>query len=172
MAGAPWLATHYFNDTAGTAAQAVTAVGTFWGAIDAFMDSEVDWTTGTEVETVDPVTGNVTAITSVTAATGSGALAVESLPRAAQGLIRWRTGDYIAGREIRGRTFIPGLAESTNDNGDLSAATVAAFNAAASALIADANSVLDIWSRKNAVARAVVTGSTWSQYAVMRSRRD
>lgn len=172
MQGAPWLATHVFQEGAGSAAQAVAAVGTFWGAVDATMDNEVNWTTLTDVESFDAATGNVTAVTSVTAVTGSGALALEALPLASQGLVRWRTGVYVSGREIRGRTFIPGLADSANDNGNLAASVATTIGNAANALIADANSQLEIWSRVNGATADVTSASVWSSFAVLRSRRD
>lgn len=172
LVGAPWISTMYFSDGGGSAAQAVAAVGTFWGSVDNVMDSEVDWRTLPDVETVDEATGNVTAVTQVTPVTGSGSLAAEALPIATQGLIRWRTGVYVSGREIRGRTFIPGLTETANDNGAPSAAVIGVLGTAGATLVSDANSVLVIWSRKNATAPPVVTTSTWGSFAVLRSRRD
>ena len=172
MQGAPWLSTMYFNDTGGTPQQAVTAVGAFWGAVDLHIDNEVDWTTLTDVETVAADSGQVVDITSTTPVTGTGASSSEALPFATQALVRWRTGDFINGREIRGRTFIPGVTELFNDNGRPIAALVSTINTAAATLIGDANSLLDVWSRQNGLARAVVTGSAWSEFAILRSRRD
>lgn len=172
MQGSPWIATHYAATAAGTPAQAVAALGTFWGAIDGLMDNEVNWTTLTDVETVDAATGQVTAVTSVTPVTGTGAIAGEALPIATQGLIRWRTGEYIAGREVRGRTFIPGLTETANDNGQLSAASATTIQTAITTLLAAANFDLVVYSRAHAVEPLVDSGSVWSSFAVLRSRRD
>jgi len=172
MQGAPWLNTLFFDDQAGTAAQAVTAVGTFWSSVDGLIDSEVDWTTLADVETVASATGQVTGVTQTTPATGSGALAAEALPIATQGLVRWRTGIFAGGREIKGRTFIPGLTETANDNGKPTSAVVTAVNAAAAALISDANSALVIYTRANSAEATVISGSCWTEFAVLRSRRD
>ena len=172
MQGAPWLSTMFFQEGGGTAQQAVTAVGVFWGAVDARIDTEVNWTTLADVETVEQTTGDVTAVTSTTPATGTGGEATSSLPPATQGLVRWRTGQYIAGREVRGRTFIPGLVIGTDDNGQVISTYMTTVNNAAAALIADANSALTIWSRANNLERVVTSGTMWAQYAVLRSRRD
>lgn len=176
--GTPWLSTMYFEEVGGTAQQAATAVGTFWGAIDALQSSLVTWTTEADVSTIDDQTGELTAVTVTTPVTGTGAQAGEMLPIASQALIRWRTGAFINGRNLRGRTFIPGLVVSQSDDGRVNASTQTTINNAASALIADGNSVLNVWHRPNPVGsatgagEAVVSGLCWNQFATMRSRRD
>lgn len=170
--GSPWLSTMMLDQLAGSAAQAVTAVGTFWGAVDALMGNTVNWTTQADVELVNAATGQVTGITTTTPATGTGALAGELAPLVSQGLVRWRTGVYVAGREVRGRTFIPGLHINSVDDGSVLAASVTTVNTAAAALIADANSALEIWSRVLGVSHDVASGSMWSEFASLRSRRD
>lgn len=176
--GVPWLATHYFREAGGTAQQAATAVGTFWGAVDAFINSGTDWTTEADVSLIDDATGQLTGVQSTTPVTGTGGSAVERLPQQDQILVRWRTGSTVNGRELRGRTFIPGVIEDTNDAGDVLAATRATILTAAQALITDANSVLLTWHRPTSPGAAdgseaiVTTASVWQRFAVLRSRRD
>jgi hypothetical protein len=172
MQGSPWLSTMFFNQNTGTEQQCVDAVGAFWSAVDALMDNEVNWATLPDVEDVNSVTGQVVGVATTTPATGTGGTAGESLPPATQALVRWRTGVYSSGREIRGRTFIPALVEQNSDNGQVLAAAQTTINNAAAALIADANTILEIWSRVNGASPSVVSGSCWSQFAVLRSRRD
>lgn len=172
VTGSPWVNTAFFNDSVGTAQDCVDAVGTFWGAVDALMDSSVTWLTNADVETVDAATGQVTAVTATTPAAGSGGGGASGLPIAAQGLVRWRTGDYVGGREIRGRWFIPGLAIGSNTDGVITPASVTIMQNAATALINDADTILNVWSRAHNTARAVTSGSAWNQFAVLRSRRD
>jgi hypothetical protein len=172
-AGAPFLSTHYFDLTGGTAQQAATAVGAFWGAVDALINNAYIWTTESDVATVNAATGQVTSATSTTPVIGSGASAATALPRASQALVRWTTGIYVGGRQIRGRTFIPGITESSNGtDGLFSPADVATVNAAGAALIADANSQLLVWSPTLGQANIVTGASTWGDFAVLRSRRD
>jgi len=176
--GTPWLATHYFLGSAGSAQQAATAVGVFWGAVDALINSGHDWATELDVTTIESSTGALTAVTATTQQTGTGALATERLPQATQGLLQWRTGGILGGKELRGRTFIPGLTEASNDSGDVVAATVTAVQAAASTLIGTANADLVIWKRPNPSGAgnggysSALVGSMWSKFAVLRSRRD
>lgn len=176
--GTPWLSTMYFEEVGGTAQQAATAVGTFWGAVDALMSSTVSWTTEADVSTINDATGELTDITVTTPVTGAGAQAVTLGPIVAQALVRWRTGAFINGRNLRGRTFVPGLIESQSDAGRPDASVQATINTAAAALIADANSVLNIWHRPNppgsatGAGEAVLSGLCWNQWASLRSRRD
>jgi len=174
VTGAPWLNTLYFDsDSSGTAQQAATAAGTFWGAVDAYMDNTVAWTTEADVAIVNAATGDVTSAVGTTPVIGSGGDTGDPLPYATQGLIRWLTGIYVGGRQVRGRSFIPGMAESAcGASGTVSGAAVIGINAAGAALIADANSTLQVWSPTLGQANNVTIASTWSQFAVLRSRRD
>lgn len=170
--GGPYLSTMYFNVVGGlTAANANAAVGTFWNSVKAKMGNSLSYATEAEVAEVDIATGQVTGIAAVTPQTGTGTPTTDMCPWTTQGLIRWRTGIFVGGREVRGRTFVPGPTEVENTAGVPAAAYVTALNAAASALIADANSDLMVYSKKNRDAVPVLSGSTWSQWAVLRSRR-
>ena len=174
VTGSPWLSTFYFDsETSGTAQQAATAAGTFWGAVDAFMDNSITWATEPDVAIVNAATGNVTSAVGITPVIGSGAATSDPLPYANQGLVRWLSGVYVGGRQIRGRTFVPGICEnSVGASGTLGATEVAAFTAAGTALIADANADLEIWSPTLGQSVTASIATTWSQFAVLRSRRD
>jgi hypothetical protein len=173
IGGGPYLATHYFsNDATPTDAQnCVAAVGTFWGSVDNVMDSQISWTTEPEVAVVG-FDGVITGSIATTPVTGAGAVAADSVPLASQALVRWFTPVFVGGRRIRGRTFVPGLTTGGNTNGRVTAATATTIQNAANALIADANTVLVIWSRVHASAASVSTASVWSEFASLRSRRD
>jgi len=171
--GGPYLSTLYFNVVGGlTAANANAAVGAFWLAVKGRVATGITMSTEAEVATIDIATGQVTGITAVTPVVNVGTAAGDTCPPATQGLLRWRTGTYIGGREIRGRTFLPGVTETDNVNGVPSASYISTVNAAAAAMIADANSDFMVYSRKNFDAAPGLSGSVWSQWAVLRSRRD
>lgn len=168
--GSPWLSTMYFG-TVGSAADAVAAVGTFWTAVQGLMNNSVNWATLPEVEEIG-VDGTLIGIESTTPETGSGGSATDVLPPMTQALVRWRTGAVFGNRELRGRTFIPGLTESAAVDGNLDPTDAATIQTAAAALIADIDSALVIWSREHAQQILVATASVWSQFASLRSRRD
>lgn len=172
--GAPWLNTAYFLNPLNTQAEAdaaVAAVAAFWGAVDARMNVAISWTTDPSVAILTTA-GEQTGAWSTVPATGAGASATELLPPANQILVRLRTNTFVNGREIRGRWFIPGNTEADATAGLVTGAAITAVNLAAANLVADAASSWAVWSRATTTATAVVTGTAWNQFAVLRSRRD
>lgn len=169
-----------------TAQNAASAARTFWAAFTTALASGTTFAVQPEVETVSAVNGDVTAVSAVTATivtcSGTGSIGNP----ASQGLIRWRTGFFSDGREIRGRTFIPAMATSLVDaSGNPTSSFLTVANAAGAALIADANSVMLVWRRpkytgkkpnrvqvRDGAEADVTSASTWSKLAVLRSRRD
>lgn len=174
--GGPFLNTLYFGTVGGTAQQAVTAAGTFWGAVDADMANNLTWATLAEVDTLNEVTGALLATDVTTPVTGTGADASNQAAFATQGLIRLSTDEIQNGRRVRGRIFVPGMTTANEAEGLLDAAVITSWNTAIAALIADATSTLNVWHRPvNGAggAQATVTGgSTSNQFAILRSRRD
>lgn len=171
--GSPWVSTMFFGGTEDQTAanNANAAVGVFWNAVDTLMDTSVVWTTSSEVARIG-LDGAQTGLFAVTPVASQGQSVADALPWATQAVIKWRTGSFLGGRELRGRTFVPGLTEATASEGSPSVGTVNTINAAAAALIADANSEFLVWSRRYAASSQASSGSTWTQWGVMRSRRD
>lgn len=184
--GGPGLAQFRFQGSAPgvfTGADATAAIAAVWAFLTAIKsnfsgvttiqvqsDVEVtDWTTGTLVSIVAG-----TGVT-VIVCTGTGnALAVEGP------LVQWRTGTVVAGRLLRGRTFIiPSATGSITGNGQVIAAAVTGIQAAAAALIATATVTFSIWHRPSVTGPApigtvgaVVSGTVPLTVSALRSRRD
>ena len=172
--GAPWLSTMYFiaaTENQAAADAVIAAVGAFWGAVDARLGTAIQWTTDPSVAVLD-LDGTQTGAFATTPQVGTGASATELMPPANQILLRLRTNLFVGGREIRGRIFVPGNTEADATAGLVASAAQTAVNVAAAALIADANTIWAVWSPTNATATAVVSATAWSQWAVLRSRRD
>lgn len=168
------LSTHYFTGTEDQTAanNAVAAVAAFWGAIDNQLGNSTSWSTDPIVSVLDN-SGNQTGQFTVSSSSGSGSLSALYAPVATQGLVQWRTGSFINGRELRGRTFIPGIvAANVNGSGSPLNTFVTAVNTAAAALVGDPNSQLALWSKRFSAVSTISAGSMWTQYAVLRSRRD
>lgn len=175
-----------FFDGAGLAVDAHSAVASFWQAIPTLVMGDNAGSVLGEIALVRETDGQILQIESAPPVaidfTGTGE--VSSL--ATQGLIRWRTSAFVDGREIRGRTFIPGPPEAFNVGGRPNASYMTALNDAAAALGDDPNSTLVVWRRPRPEqdppdpekpARvgtfAVVTAvSAWQEWATLRSRRD
>lgn len=175
--GGPYLSTMYFRVAAlgnATEAQnAATAVGNFWNAVDFELSNTVTWVTQAEVAQVNEVTGDVVDAWAVTTQTGTGAKTGDILPTMNQALVRWNTNSFINGRRVQGRTYVPGMTEINNTvTGGPNGSVTGLLGTAAAALIADANSELVVWSRRNGVIRTVTSGTPLTTYAVLRSRRS
>lgn len=171
--GSPFLSTFYFGTSGEELAQAaVDGVATFLSAVDAEVSNALSWTTEPEVAEMTEA-GQITAVHSTTAASGGGGQSSGLMSNATQGLIRLRTGVFAGGREIRGRLFVPGVTISAGlTSGDTSAGYRAALQAAADALIAYSPAAWLVWSRTNAQAPVITSASVWTEFAVLRSRRD
>jgi hypothetical protein len=170
--GSPWFNNSYFQESGGTAQQAVTAIGAVWTSLKAHQDSGISFTTDPTVETIEGSTNQLVGLTTTTPVTGTGTSGWDRLPPEVQGLMRLHTGVFYNGRELRGRVFLPGCGEPDNFVGAVLAGTVSDFNAWFATLIADANSIYCVYSRRNLVGQPVTSAAAWTQWAGLRSRRD
>ena len=179
VTGAPYVNTLFFDSGGGTAAQAATAAGVFWGAADAQINSSCTWEQEAEVDELVAATGNLTSITAITAAAGTGGDSTVMLSPLQQVLIRLRTGVVVGDRELVGRIFVPANTEAGNDTGGVVISTWrAAYNTAIANLISDANSTLVVWHRPSGpdatdgISHPVVSGQTQSKWSYLSSRRE
>lgn len=172
LAGSPYLNTMYFREIDSTAQQAADRAAAFWNSADSLMHTDLTWDTEADVEVIDDTSGNIVRVDNTTPSSGAGGLTADVLPMATQGLIRLRTGSFVGGREIRGKIFVPGLTESASTAGQPNASAVTTLETAATALIAAGGANLVVYSRKNGTYAEVVSSSMWTQFAVLRSRRD
>jgi hypothetical protein len=185
-AGTPWLNALYFDVAAGTSVAAASAVDTFWGSARADIDSDVTLTRQSDVRQINEVNGQLEAIESVAPFSAAGQEVGETSPTVLQALIRWRTEVTFDGRLLQGRTFVPGLSESSLVNGVLAPSHQTTFQNAANALIGTVTAALVIWRRpvfsdpptdpptivRNGAFAHVVNASVPNKFAVLRSRRD
>lgn len=177
LPGTPALATHYFSggDTQTNADNAVSKVGTLWGAIDAQLTSGLNWATDADVAIMNTSDGNVTGVLATTPQTGTGASSSELLPQLVQGLIVWRTNQFSGGRRLIGHTFIPGQVETNNTAGtdpSPSSGLQSAVNAALTAYLTGGTAVPAVWSRKGGVTSGITSATMRDFWSVLRSRRN
>lgn len=98
-------------------------------------------------------------------------------------LLQYRSGVYIAGRQVRGRTFVPGGAAGDLEGGQWTAASTALAGSAAASYASNAASRL--WSRplyrtvggdrvlvRPGTQHGIASSSSWVQCAVLRHRRQ
>lgn len=187
--GGPYLCVFHYTaavENQSAADNAILKGKTFWDELSSLWLVADTVTNRSNVDVVNPGTGELTGQFTVSVATFAGALSgSDRLPHATQGLVRWSTNAFVGGRRVKGRTFYPNLLESQSvDPGVPGGALtgVTPLNGIAGQLTAgDATFV--IWSRPKldpdtgATIRvgttSVVTGGSIAPYfAVLRSRRD
>lgn len=152
------------------------ALGTLLGAIDFYLDNGVTWLVQTSGRTLADDTGTLTGSwTENTTQAGTGAATGDTVPDAAQMLLRWNGSDIVDGRFIRGRNFLPGVSTQYVTEGNVNAAARTAISGFVSTF-ASANKGFGIWHRpKNGsggLFSDVSGGSVWQEFAVLRRRRN
>jgi hypothetical protein len=172
VAGSPYYFTAYFAQSGGTAQQAADAWRAFLSAGVSTYIAGMVFANVSDVTLVDPVTGNVTGTTPVVLASVTFTGAGDPLPPATSLLCRYRTGEYINGHEIRGRTNISGLTETDNTLGSVSTSTQTTWNARLATLITGGTKVHAVYSPTNHCWAATTAATVSSQWAVLRTRRD
>lgn len=132
----------FFNASASTAQAAADAVRSFFSnsySIGALLPSGVSLTFPSVVDVIDDNNGQLTATVPITppaAVNGSDSTRYAALAGAC---VTWRTGDFVAGRRVRGRTFlVPVGGAGLQSDGTLDTTFLGFVNTAAAALIAAA----------------------------------
>lgn len=173
VAGTPWYSNLYFLGSVDNQS-AVDRVATFWNGMLLMIDNDVVVTTEGEVTSITVETGVVAGLDSVDPVVQSGQNPVDPLPYSNQLLLALHTGEYVAGREVRGRCFVPGLCEDNTTGGSFNGAAVAMANTAAENLRSAglANNDWVVYSRKNHRIDNIDSAVAARKPAVLRSRRD
>jgi hypothetical protein len=171
--GSPFLSTHWFNSTIGNVDDCVQSVVDLWTDLSGVIINDLSMAVQSTVYVVDETTGEITG-TEISGAADIvvGTDASTPLAAATQGLLRLHTGDYVGGRELRGRMFVPGPSITALTNGGPSVSYQNSLNTAIATFIGNSSTVPIIWSRVNGTSRGIVTGNAWTEFAVLRSRRD
>lgn len=177
--GAPWYSNLYFGGATigGDPQDEIDAVEDFWSGFGGSLDNSITARVEGEVPVIDDESGTLVDVTTgdfgtpVFSATGA------PLPRSQQGLAQWQTNAYIGGRRLRGRTFVPGVMVANMLEGRPDPSVVAAYAAVAQGLVTNPSTDLLVWHRPggstpDGLSASVVSASFWTEYAVLRSRRD
>ena len=164
--------THFAFDISETTPQdAADAVIAFWSAIDTAMSTSVSWEVLDQVAMVNESNGQTSVVVNVNGDSGSGGASGTPLAKATQGVVQWFGSDWVAGRQVRGRTFIPGPTTNHLANGAPAGPYRTALQSAAEGLLA-ADQGLVVYSPTHGSLSAVQAVGTSSKFGVLRSRRD
>lgn len=115
-------------------------------------------------------TGQTTSIFTASPWTKTGTWGTNKAPGGTCALLQWRTGTYTNGRELRGRSYISGIGDFGNASGTVGSSELSDMTNAATTYAS--GSLSAIYSRTNAEEASISSGVCWSQFALMRSRRD
>lgn len=167
----------YFDAAVGTPTQQIAAWHAFCtggsGVTSSGYPNGITFSTEAEVTTINPETGDPVDVVTGTPLTTLGTGNLEMLPTMTQGLVRWRSGVFLNGREVRGRTNIPGVTENLNTvQGQPVDTYIQALTDRATALRVNTAVAFVIYSKKNGQWYTVTSGSGSPKWGVLRSRRD
>lgn len=182
--GGPGLSTFYFLTPLENAAAATRVLGYVHEGIifgyPGFLPNSVSLQVSGDVDVLSAVSGDITntlSLASPAVVQGTGGEAIA--PPAVAALLQLRTTTFLAGRRIRGRSFISPLAgAAVTSDGLLSNAAVAGFKLGGTSLLAglEAGDSWVVWHRPKlnigGSAAPITAVSVPFKLAVLRSRRD
>lgn len=174
LAGGPGLSTYHFDGTIGPSSNTdiSDAVRAMWVGIATIMSSTVVAEGRAFVEELDPATGEITLVEPAPAWSEAGDLTTEKLPNATQGLIKWDTGVYVAGRRLQGKTFVPGPTEGHNTTlGRPHVDYYGTLQNIGDTLLSGITGPV-VYSKTHGVYHPITSAIGWSEWAVLRGRRS
>lgn len=178
LGGYPGYNNLYFVGSGTADALAVhTAVSQFWGDLGTLLANNVTFNVQAEVAEIETATGEVIGYSTLSENSAPGDLSDSLLPVATQGLIRIRTAGIRNNRRVQGRIFVPGFTEISSEGGRPTTAAVELMSATIDELISETvDNSLGVWSKPTPTQVGVFSvatgGDAWSEWAVLRSRRD
>jgi hypothetical protein len=155
----------------GTISTFLADIRVFFEAIKGKIADEVTIVYPSTGNNVDSVSGQVTSTWAVTAPAVTVCTGPGNYSRAAGAVINWRTGQFVNGRELRGKTFlVPIVSGSMDSSGNLDPLTVIALRAAGQGL-KNSTATMVIYSKTAHTNGAVTDATVPNMTAVLRSRR-
>lgn len=187
VGGAQCLITTYWSTSnavpdAPTATEAMARVRAMFNSAAALITSSAVLTFDPVVQIIDETTGTlVNAATGATPAAVAFTGSLTVLPPQTQGLARFSTPQFVRGRNLKGRMFLPGVIQSSSTSaGAPTAGYISSWNTAlgllGTTIVTPISQV--VWSRptgpgaSDGMSGAVSGRSVASTFAVQRGRRS
>lgn len=165
-----------------SAQTAINAVDAFWTGLAGVICTGGTAVIEGDVTILEDSTGEAQSVISATPGAVTSSASGDRLPPANQGLIRCPTPDFVGGRQVVGRVFVPAPSETDSTNGLPTTLYQNALATHANTLSGMAAPVWVIWSRPREAtdtlpfragsSHAVLTCAGAPFWAVLRSRRD
>lgn len=138
------VSTFYSSD----AADITAAIKTFFAACNGGIPNNITWEFPTDGDVIDDATGTITGVWSGGVGGTGGGVSPQPWAAGSGAVVEWLTGAIVAGRKVRGRTFlVPLSVDNYDDQGSILPANIAQYRNAGNALIASAGTDFRVWSR-------------------------
>lgn len=151
-------------------------VAEFFDDIAPLVPTEVEWTFSSEVLELDTSTGVLLQVLPVTPASSVAGENVSTHAAPAGARVAWTTPAIVAGRRLRGATFVVPISSGAFDSdGSLTSGSIDGLNLAAAAFYDTGifTSVApSVWSRTHGIQADITGHQIPDRVAVLRSRRD
>lgn len=173
--GAPGISHFYTNASDDTAFH--TALNTWKGTWAANLPDDVTLTLKAEVEQLEDTTGELVGAFTIGSDSTTGGANTGGYSAASGVVVNWLTGGFVAGRRVRGKTFmVPISGGAYETNGTIEGNALSFMRTSTATFQNAVQGIQVVWSRP----RASLAGSShevtsWSipdKVAVLRSRRD
>lgn len=184
--GGPFLSIMHFvtasaPPTSADATLVVSRMAAFWAALAPGM-TLLAWTAQGDVEVINPATGDLVDVVSAAPSSSSGSDATERLPFLCQGIINWRTSEFVDGRRVQGHTNVPGPCSAGDIDGVPTTGYQTRLNTAGAILIGGSGVQLAVWQRPRIATltlparvgsvHTVTSFVSRGRWGVLRSRRN
>lgn len=169
--GSPGYSNHYFTSAA-TPQACVDIVRDALVQLGTSASNQVTATIDAVVFSIESTTGDIVGTSTVTGRTASGTGTGDLLPVSTQGLVGFRTGNFINGRELRGRWFVPAMLENSNTAAGAPSSTVTLQLIASGNILINGAPDFVIYSRTHKEFSSATSAYSPVKWAVLRSRRD
>lgn len=157
---------------AGPVQDALDDIATFFVSCQALVPTDVTWVFPTSGNIINDVTGANVASWIGTAGGSFGGTGTGNYARPSGAVVNWHTGLFVAGRELRGKTFMVPLVSSAFDgDGNVASGSVSTLAAAGNALAGSSGQIV-IYSPTGHTNGAVTSAAVPNLAVVLRSRRD
>lgn len=169
--GLPGYSNHYFTSAA-TPQACVDIVRDACLQLSSSISSAISAAIDPVVFSIESTTGDIVGTSTVTGRAATGAGGTDMLPLTTQGLVGFRTGNFIGGRELRGRWYVPGMIEGNNTPAGAPVSTVTLSLIAAGNILVNGAPDFVIYSRTHKEFSSATACYSPVKWAVLRSRRD
>lgn len=173
---------HFAGEDPALVGPAREAISVLMGGYDGVVSNQYSWSVRTSGRILRPSDGQILGVwTDGTPYGAPGGQNQQPVADATQVLAQWQTGQVLRRRLVRGRTFLPGLANGSTANGNITSGVLASLNGVLDDFL-EQDTTFVIWSRpvpaagegpaRPGVATPVVAGTVWPELAVQRRRRN